>query len=189
MDSTKFFAVFFQFAILARVSTLANGIIHPPTGKPKCRKKDDDRNQNLYIHEPILVPQFPQQHPVDGLNLATAFLNVLREILAYIIYIIKEIAEGVQNLIGLCLILAHLRVGNNLDTQMLNVHVDVVVGHDGITVEVDSSRFLAMDVQAARAERLDFRVVAQRLHKQVPSSLPLARCRRCCRIAMRWHKQ
>ena len=100
---------------------------------------------------PLLIPQLAQQHLVDGLNASSA----LADVLTYIIDIIKEVAEGIQHLVGLSAIFGSIGIGDDVDAQMLDVHVDIRSRHDGVAVIVDGPGVVAVYVQALRTEGLD----------------------------------
>ena len=97
--------------------------------------------------------------------------TTLGDVLAYIVYIIKEVAEGVEQLVGFSIVLSCFGIGDDVDAEVFDVDVDVSTRHDGVTVVVDGSWLVAMDMQALGAEGLDLGVVAQSLHKQVGGNL------------------
>ena len=88
------------------------------------------------------IGEFSQQHLVDDLNPVAR----LSDVLTYIIYIIKEVAESVQQEIGLTQVFCHLRIGHDIDAMMLDVDVDILARHDGVAIVVDGSGLLAMDM-------------------------------------------
>ena len=94
-------------------------------------------------------------------------MTCLLDVLTYIIYIIKEIAEGIQHEVGLAGILFLLWIRQDTDALRLDMYVDLPACHDGIAVVMDGSRFTALDMQTLRSESLDLRVVTQCLHKEV----------------------
>ena len=61
-------------------------------------------------------------------------------ILAYIIYIIKEVAEGIEHGVGLCFVFYGIGIDDGLESQGLHLHINVGTGHDGVAVVVDGSR-------------------------------------------------
>ena len=63
-----------------------------------------------------LTSQFAKQNFIDSLNLAPTFLDVAPDVLAYIINIIKEVAEGIQEEVWLTGVLDGLRIGQDTDT-------------------------------------------------------------------------
>ena len=118
-----------------------------------------------------LAPEFTQQHLVDGLNLTPSLFKVVDNVLAYIINIIKEVAEGIEHLIGLGCILRGIGIGDDADAHGFDVDIDIFTGHEWVAIEMDGTRLCAMDMDALAAEGLDLGIVAQRLHKQVGSNL------------------
>ena len=66
------------------------------------------------------------------------------DVLAYIIYIIKEVAEGIEQEIGLAWILDDIGIGEDADALMLDVHIDFGTCHDGIAVVVDGALLFAV---------------------------------------------
>ena len=76
-----------------------------------------------------LSGEFAQQYLVDDLYASSLVNNVL----AYIIYIIKEIAEGVEQWVGFSGVFYDVRVGNDIDTHALYVDVDVCASHNRVT--------------------------------------------------------
>jgi len=118
-----------------------------------------------------LAPEFTQQHLVDGLNLSPSFFKVVDNILAYIINIIKEVAEGIKHLIGLGCILRGIGIGDDADAHGFDIDIDIFTGHEWVAIEMDGTWLCAMDMDALAAEGLDLGIVAQRLHEQVGSNL------------------
>ena len=133
---------------------------------------DDAEDDELYIHGGLEFGEAAEHQLVDDLYAA----SLLADVLAYIVYIIKEVAEGVEYGVGLCRVLGRRGVGDDADTQRLYVDVDVAVGHHGVAVEVDGARLLAADVDVIGTESLDLRVVAQGLHEQVGGYLGRVEC-------------
>ena len=93
------------------------------------------------------------------------------DVFTYIIYIIKEVAEGVEQEVGLTIVFDGLWIGDDLDAQMLDMHIDVLARHDGVAVVVDGTLRLPVYAEALSAEGLDLRVVRQCLHEEVGSYL------------------
>ena len=89
------------------------------------------------------------------------------DVFTYIIYIIKEVAEGVEQEVGLTIVFDGLWIGDDLDAHMLDMHIDVLARHDGVAVVVDGTLRLPVYAEALSAEGLDLRVVRQRLHEEV----------------------
>ena len=83
-------------------------------------------------------------------------MTALLDVLAYIIYIIKEVAEGVQHRIGLGHVFRSLGIGDDAQSQVLNADINVSAGHDGVAVVVDGARLGTVDMQLVGAEGLDF---------------------------------
>ena len=67
-------------------------------------------------------------------------MSTTLDVLAYIIYIIKEIAECIQQGVGLCYILCSVRIGDDMQTQMLDADVNVSTCHDGIAIVMNGTR-------------------------------------------------
>ena len=98
-------------------------------------------------------------------------MTALLDILAYIINIIKEVTESIEQEIGLTRIFFCIGVGEDTDTLMLDMHIDVGASHDGVAVVVDGTLLLTVYMQLLCAEGLDFRVVAEGFHKEIGSYL------------------
>ena len=73
-------------------------------------------------------------------------------ILAYIIYIIKEVAKSIKHRIGLSLILGSLRIGENLYAVVLNMNINLAIGHNRVAIVVYRPSLLTADVQLFGAE-------------------------------------
>ena len=119
--TAKFLVSFFllatficQFAALAGVVGMAQG----PANAPRCVGyggcNDGDDGGELQSHGVGLgLRQFAQHQFVQCLYLAAAFFNVFLDVHAYIIYIIKEIAEGVEQEVWLGVVFNGLGVGDD----------------------------------------------------------------------------
>ena len=96
-------AVFFHFATVAGVILAFQRIDNAPKGIADGRQKDYDDDDDLHVNDVGrgLGAQLTEQHFVDGLYPPSALFDVVANILTYIIYIIKEIAECVEHLVGL----------------------------------------------------------------------------------------
>ena len=86
----------FQWTSLAtatRVGIVAEGLVDVPYRIADGQDENDDDNRSLHGKgNRLQTGEFSEQHLVDDLYPASAFLDVF----AYIINIIKEVAEGIQ---------------------------------------------------------------------------------------------
>ncbi len=119
-EFTKFFAVFFQLTAVTRASATPQYLQKLPSGIPQDCRKDCCYQYVLGIYRhhayvAVSVFQLSEQHLVDGLYAASLLAYVAPYVLAYIIYIIKEVAESVQQLVGLRLIFRRVGVRQYLD--------------------------------------------------------------------------
>ena len=80
--------------------------------------------------------EFTKHQFIDGLNAAASLFDIF----PYIIYIIKEIAKSIQQKVGLAGILDGIGIGHNADTVVLDVHIDVGIGHQRVAVEMDGKK-------------------------------------------------
>ena len=95
-------AVFFHFTTVTGVILAFQCTDYAPKGVASGRKKDEYDDDDLHRNGGRgLGAQLPEQHFVDGLYPSSALFDVAANILTYIIYIIKEIAECVEHLVGL----------------------------------------------------------------------------------------
>ena len=100
----------------------------------------------------VLPSEFLQQYFVDGLYASSAFLDTTSYVFAYIIYIIKEVAEGIEHGVRLCSVFCSFRIGQNADAQMLYVYVDICARYYGVAIIVDCSWLFAVYANALCSE-------------------------------------
>ena len=114
-------------------------------------------SRSIPRHTPGLVGlcrtgQLAQQHLVDGLDATSLFLYII----AYIIYITKEIRKGIEHRIGLRIVFNHLGIGDDADATLLDMHVNVATGGRRVAIKMDGSRLGTVNPDALGAEGLDF---------------------------------
>ena len=78
------------------------------------------------------------------------------DVLTYIIYIIKEVAEGIEHRVGLRIVLDGIGIHYDAYALGLHCHVHVGIGHDWVAVIVYGSGLVTVHLDALGTEGLDF---------------------------------
>ena len=84
-------------------------------------------------------------------------------VLAYIIYIIKQIAESIEHGIRRSLILYGIRVDDDPQSERLHFDVNIRARDDRVAIVVYGPRGIPVDMNLLSTEHFDFRILGERL--------------------------
>ena len=93
------------------------------------------------------------------------------DIITHGIEVVEEIGKGRLNHVRLAVVLVRKRVHQHLDALFFQVNINICTRHYRVAIIMDYAWLTAGDMKFLAAERLDFRVLVQRLVDLVDTHL------------------